>query len=128
MERYDYEKAVIDDVERYIKDHYDTEELKEEFEDRRRFEDKLYDDLRVEDSVTGNASGSYTFNAWKAEEYVCNNLDLLGEACEEFCCGPDILKKGAESCDVTIRCYLLPNAIRTALDHIEEELDNFNEI
>ena len=75
--------------------------------------------------MTGNASGSYTFNAWKAEEYLCHNYDELSDACEAF--GQDVgeaIKRGAEFCDVTIRCYLLGRAISEALDEVEEELEN----
>lgn len=46
------------------------------------------DTLFACDSVTGNASGSYTFNTWTAEEYLCHNWELLGEALTEF--GRDI--------------------------------------
>ena len=59
----------------------------------------------ISDEITGNASGSYTFNRYQAEENICHNMDLLQEACEEFCCEPKI--DNAEWCDVTIRCYLL---------------------
>lgn len=69
----------------------------------------MYDFMFVDDSVTGNASGSYTFNAWQAEENLCHNMDLLEEACEEFDCKPKL--DNAEWCDVTIRCYLLDDAI-----------------
>lgn len=84
-------------------------------------EEKLHDDMWAEDSVTGNGSGSYTFNTWKAEEYLCHNLDLLAEACEYAGFDVDILKDGAEACDVTIRCYLLGWAISDLLDEMEEE-------
>lgn len=30
----------------------------------------VYDELWIDDSVTGNGSGSYTFNSYKAEENV----------------------------------------------------------
>jgi hypothetical protein len=74
--------------------------------------------------VTGNASGSYTFSTWQAEENLCHNLDLLGEALKEFGDGADFLEKGAEACDVTIRCYLLGQAISEALDEVETEDDD----
>jgi hypothetical protein len=86
----------------------------------------LNDRLFIEDSVTGNASGSYTFNAWQAEENLCHNLDLLGEAFSEFCVEDSALKEAmesAEGCDVTIRCYLLGQAISEVLDELEEEED-----
>lgn len=117
MERYDYLEAVKDDVLDYINENGITVNS----ENRDEIEEQLNDDLFCCDSVTGNASGSYTFNAWEAEENLCHNLDLLGEACEEFGSNMDILKDGAEACDVTIRCYLLPQAIAEVLDEIEED-------
>lgn len=81
--------------------------------------------LFTEDSVTGNASGSYTFNTYEAEENICHNLDLLEEALEEFGSGADyLITHGAEAADVTIRCYLLGECIAAALEEIE---DDFNE-
>ena len=74
----------------------------------------------ISDSVTGNASGSYTFNTWQAEENLCHNLDLLKEACEEFGSDCNILES-AEGCDVTIRCYLLSSALHEVLDELEED-------
>ena len=77
----------------------------------------LNDILWMDDSVTGNASGSYWFNSWKAEEALCHNLDELEEACNEFGCDMgEIIKQGAETADVTIRCYLLGRAISEVLE------------
>ena len=42
---------------------------------------------------------------------------------EEFCCEANAIEKGAEWCDVTIRCYLLGQAISEVLDDMEEELE-----
>lgn len=121
MERYDYENAVREDVLEWIREHYSNDEITEKLQERDDWEQELNDDLWTADSVTGNGSGSYTFNAWEAEENVCHNLDLLGEALEEFGSDMDIMKSGAEACDVTIRCYLLGGAISAALDELEEE-------
>lgn len=91
-------------------------------ENREEVYDELYDNLFISDSVTGNASGSYTFSTWEAEENLCHNWDLLREACEEFGCSMgEYVERGAESCDVTIRCYLLGECLGAALDEIEEE-------
>lgn len=93
-----------------------------DFSDRDELEEKANDELWVDDGVTGNGSGSYTFNTWQAEENLCHNMDELEEACNEF--GQDIgeaVKQGAEYCDVTIRCYLLSQAISAAIDELEEE-------
>lgn len=121
MERYDYHEAVKEDVKQYIKDNYTAEEIAEKLADSDGWSESLNDDLFVSDSVTGNASGSYYCNAWKAEEAICHNLELLGEAMKEFCCDADYLERGAEACDVTIRCYLLSGAIAEALEELAEE-------
>lgn len=122
--KYNYYEAVKNDVLDAIRENYTEEEICEELNDRDAFAEKLHDDLWIDDSVTGNASGSYYCNTWKAEEALCHNLDLLGEALEEFGCGPEyMMEKGAEACDVTIRCYLLGWAISEALDDIESELE-----
>lgn len=114
MEMYNYLWNVKEDVLDFIHENKITvtEENREEVEE------ELQEKCWIADSVTGNASGSYTFSTWQAEENICHNLDLLGEALEEFGCDGDVLQKGAEWCDVTIRCYLLPQAITDALDEI----------
>ena len=116
---YDYLEAEKEDVLDYIKENIDFSS----FEDIEELEEELNEELWSEDSVTGNASGSYTYNRCFAEEYITHNLDLLGEALENFGCDGSSIKKGAEWCDVTIRCYLLPSAISEALKEIE---DDFN--
>lgn len=133
MERYNYLESVKEDVREWINEH---DEWKSDYADengkwlRDDNRDDIFEDLNdrlfVEDSVTGNASGSYTFNAWQAEENLCHNLDLLGEAMEEFGYGGkpmSELMESAESCDVTIRCYLLGQAIGEVLDEMEDEED-----
>lgn len=119
MDRYDYLQAVTDDVRQYIEDNYTPEEIAEHMQDRDDWEQELYDDMFVSDSVTGNASGSYTFSTWKAEEYLMRNLDLLADAVDEFGGDMDVLRNGAEACDVTIRCYLLWQCISAVLDEYE---------
>ena len=105
MEKYNYNEALANDIRNYITE---NEISAKDYESADEMREALNDDLWVEDSVTGNGSGSYFCNAWKAEEAICHNLDLLGEALAEFCCEGDYLaKNGAEAADVTIRCYLL---------------------
>ena len=68
---YDYKEAVKEDVKEYIRENYSADEIRENLETsaaRSDFEEKLNDILWIEDSITGNASGSYTFNTWQAEE------------------------------------------------------------
>lgn len=115
MEKYNYLECVKEDVRAYIEEN----EIVVNEDNRDEVGQQLNDDLFCEDSVTGNGSGSYTFNRWEAEENLCHNLDLLGEALTEFCCTPDyITERGAEACDVSIRCYLLSQAISEVLDEI----------
>ena len=122
---YDYREAVKNDVMDYIKNEI---ELTEWRGNRDGVEEKLNDDLWTVDSVTGNASGSYTFNTYEAEENICHNLDLLEEALDEFGSGHEyLLDNGAEAADVTIRCYLLGSAISEALDEFEDELEEADE-
>lgn len=118
MERYDYLEVVTNDAKQAILENLENWN----FSDREELEEIANDNLWTDDSVTGNASGSYTCNAWEAEENLCHNMDELEEACNEF--GQDIgeaVKQGVEYCDVTIRCYLLSQAISAAIDELEEE-------
>ena len=119
MTNYNYLENIKADVKEYI----DNEINLKDFSDREELEEKLNDTLWTEDSVTGNASGSYYCNSWKAEEALAHNWDLLAEAMKEFGCEVDLLEKGAEWADVTIRCYLLGQAISEVLDEMEEELE-----
>lgn len=117
--KYDYLDAVKDDVRGYINNEINLAEL---VDDRKGLEEQLNDDLWADDGVTGNGSGSYTFSTYTAEQYLSHNWDLLQEALSELG-GSDIniLDKGAEWCDVAIRCYLLGQAISDVLDEIEDE-------
>lgn len=123
MEKYDYLSAVESDVREYIENNVDFHD----YSDLDEMKEDLNEKLFVEDSVTGNASGSYTFNAWKAEEYLCHNLDLLAEANEEFGGSSDILSDGAEMCDVTIRCYLLGQAIENVAPDMWQDWEDSQE-
>lgn len=116
MTKYNYYEAMKADVTDYIRNNIDLAD----YSDKDEAQEQLNDEMWTADSVTGNGSGSYTFNTYKAEENICHNLDLLAEACEEFGSNTDILKDGAEACDVTIRCYLLGQTIAEVLDEMED--------
>ena len=118
MKTYNYLEAVTNDAKAAILENMNYWS----FTNREELEEVANDELWVDDSVTGNGSGSYTFSTWQAEENLCHNMDELEDACNEF--GQDIgeaVKQGAEYCDVTIRCYLLGQAISAAIDELEEE-------
>lgn len=115
---YNYMEAMAEDIKEYI-----NEVILSDYANRDELEQHLNETLWTEDSVTGNASGSYTCNAYIAEEYICHNWDLLVEAIQDFGYEGNVLEKGAEWCDVIIRCYLLGQAIAEVLDDMEEELE-----
>lgn len=119
---YDYRREMVSDILEWLKENESFHEWKD---NRDELEERLYDDLWCDDSITGNGSGSYWFNSWKAEEALCHNLELLGEALTEFGCEPSYLAEhGAESADVTIRCYLLCETIHDALDEWYNEYED----
>lgn len=126
MYYYDYFEAVCADVRKEIAESWADRFA--DFETLDELREALNDELWVCDHVTGNASGSYTFSQWEAEEYLAHNWDLLKEACAEF--GADMgeeVKKGAESADVLIRCFLLPAAIDKVLPEFEEDFNAAHE-
>ena len=123
---YNYFEAVCDDVREVIAESWADRFA--DFETLDELREALNDELWVCDHVTGNASGSYTFSTWQAEEYLAHNWDVLEEACAEF--GADMgekVKNGAVSADVLIRCYLLPAAIDEVLPDFEEDFNAAHE-
>lgn len=118
MEQYNYFENVKEDVKDYILENYTKEEIAEGID-----EGDLYDKAFLSDSVTGNASGSYTCNTWQAEENLAHNLDILADAMAEFGDNSNALQNGAEWCDVTIRCYVLGQVIGEAIEEAEEEAE-----
>lgn len=119
---YDYCKDMENDIREYIKNNINLAD----FEDKKELYEYLNDELWVEDSVTGNGSGSYTFCRQTAKEYVFDNTDLCVEALEDFCIdsgtvADKFLSEDFEYFDVTIRCYLLGGVISMVLDKMESE-------
>lgn len=83
----------------------------------------------IEDSVTGNASGSYTFNRWKAEEYVSGNWDMVAEMLGDFGYSAEnlgrwILGGDWETIDVLMRCWLLGQCIEDALERLDNQAES----
>lgn len=118
---YCYLSAIEEDVKNYI----DDEITISDYSDRDELESYLNDELWNCDSVTGNASGSYTMNRLTARDYVIDNIDELNDAVENFgidknIVGEKFLEKDFEWCDVTIRCNLLSSAISEVLDSMEQ--------
>lgn len=125
---YNYQEAIRNDIKEAINfgDYdYKIDEVKNDMLQQDYTEDEynealyeaLYDEMWIDDSITGNGSGSYTFNRWQAEENLCHNMELYKEACREF--GADPKLKEAEYMDVTIRCYLLSGALQEVIEEME---------
>lgn len=114
MNLHDYRNQVEDDVLDFAKDckgYCDSI-------------DKFRDEAFLSDQVTGNASGSYTFNAYQAEENISHLLfdDELLEMFQEYGYDHIPVEKGAEFIDVSIRCFLVDEIINKNIDEISEIL------
>lgn len=119
---YNYLEAIKDDVIEYINENINLDEV----ESRDELEEQLNDDLWAEDSVTGNGSGSYTFDRHKSYENVQGDpdaMDYIRDLVSEFgveaeTVAEKFLDEDYEYWDVSIRCYLLGQAIGEALDEL----------
>ena len=94
--------------------------------------DVVYDNLFVDDGVTGNGSGSYFFNAAKAREAVADAiwdekiLDALsgigvdGDAIAQY-----LRDNDAESLDVCIRCAMLSEVYSELEEHFSDRVCDY---
>ena len=125
MGKYDYYEAVYDDVKEYmlynieLSDYYDKEDNSFNLSE---LSDELNDRCWTTDNVTGNASGSYTFNRWQAAEYLSHNWDLMEELANNGLEPNEKDRFEPKVWDVCIRCYLLPQAIAEICQELEEEV------
>lgn len=124
MRNYNYMEAMKADIKAYLEDS-DWKmniDIDTDMDDKK---NEWYDDMFISDSITGNASGSYTFNRYEAQENIFDNLDLLSEACEDFGCveelGRKFIDQDFEWMDVTIRCYLLSQALEEVIEEYDME-------
>lgn len=128
---YDYIEAVRSDIKDYILENYDRNDLAD-FDDEDDFKDYLIDILVDEDSITGNMSGSYYCNSYKAQEALNGNIDLLRDACETLDLsneevGERFLDGDFEYFDCIVRCYIAtrPSVIENVVDELLEENNDF---
>ena len=120
--KYNYLESMKEDVKNYIEE--DKENESYNWDNLEEVKEILYNDLWIDDSVTGNASRSYYHNSYKARESLAGNEDLLIEALEEFGNDAESYKRSLtdpEFADVTIRCYLLSQTIDEVLKEMTEE-------
>ena len=116
----------LEETKQNIRDYMEETGFTFDGKDREEVEERLNEEYWINDSVTGNASGSFTFSSYQARENVLEDIDTLREACEEWCIdnetiGEKFLNEEWEWMDVTCRCYVLRQAIEEVLDELEEE-------
>lgn len=99
-----------------------------DFADESKGDFKTLEDFRdacfIEDSITGNGSGSYTFNSAEAEENIKDLIfsqDLL-DMFKEYGYERVPLEKGPEFIDVAIRCFLLDECLADVEETVKEYL------
>ena len=108
---------VVDSLDMFVPHSYDdVEEFRVHLDER----------LWVEDSVTGNGSGSYTFSREDAKANVLANLDLLHEAMEDFEVtdeeiGKRFMADDWEWFDVIIRCFLLSGVCEEVAEEYKDK-------
>ena len=110
-----YYKEVYKDACDVAAENFDSymESVSGDFESDSDFDDAwdaFYEDLFMDDSVTGNASGSYWFNSKKAEESLGEFIwdkDIVWLFEEMGYTIEDVVKRGPEEVDVIIRCAML---------------------
>lgn len=91
--------------------------------------DVVYDNLFIDDGVTGNGSGSYFFNAAKAREAVADAIwdEKILNVLSEFGISGDRIAQylrdnDAESLDVCIRCAMLGEVYGEIEEHFSDRV------
>ena len=128
MEKYDYKRAITDDIKDWIVNETDIieEGIKED-----RDEDLynwIYEEVFDEDSVTGNGPYYYGTEDF-CSECLSGNFDILYEAAHELAIDDEINilikhyedKDLARYFDCTIRCYLLMECVYAAVEELIQE-------
>lgn len=119
MERYDYFKAVTDDIKEWIQDNVGPEEeLNEELFNR------IYNKIFTEEKVTGNGPNGYASED-QCSEYLSNNFYLLYPAMKKhyFLDSTLIIKHYdmqhlARFFDSIIRCDIFDDCLKMAFSEL----------
>ena len=122
---YNYQDQIRSDVREWIEDNKDQIEGL----DRSDAYEIIYDSCWVDDSVTGNASGSYTFSRYEARQNFYEDTDseeYLEKMVDDGFADPvevgkKIMASDYEWLDVSIRCWLLSDAVSAVLDEIFDD-------
>ena len=122
---YNYKEQIRADVKEWIEDN------KEQIEGLDRYDafEVVYDSCWLDDSVTGNGSGSYTFSRYEARENFFSDGDseeYLEQMCDDGFSDPvhigkKLIASDYEWLDVSIRCWLLCDAVSDVLDEYYDD-------
>lgn len=120
----DYIEETKENAKEYITSEWDYLKDKES--------EEIFDILFLEDSVTGNGSGSFTFSTYQAEQNIAELIfddEFIDELEQNFGGNlGDLIKRGAECVDVTARCLALYYVdIDEIIDEIKEENEEESE-
>lgn len=128
MEKYDYRRAITDDIKDWIVNETDIieEGIKEDRDDD--LSNWIYEEVFDEDSVTGNGPYYYGTEDF-CSECLSGNFDILYEAAHEFAIDDEVNilikhyedKDLARYFDCTIRCYLVMECIYAAVEELIQE-------
>ena len=126
MEKYDYKRALTDDLKDWIVNNTDIMETGIENGRDDDIFNWIYDETWGEDEITGNGTFGYA-PANKCEEYLAGNLHLALEALDSFGASfKDLLPKTNDELirylDCTIRCYYLMDGIYAAMEELQNEM------
>ena len=122
---YNYLQEETKDIIDYIKNELTfTNRLNLLASGKQQATEELNEKLFNVDSVTGNGSGSYTFNTLQADRNLVGNWEILRTAIDELDPSFDAIHKGTEACDVLVRIYLLPTAIDDAITKLWKKDEN----
>lgn len=113
---YDYREAIRHDIKEWVKENYSLDSLRPQLSF---YWDETLDKLesQMRSAITGNDCGSYTCNAWQAEEFLSHNLGLLEEASRDYGIQPDL--SNPELCDVLIREHVFNFVFASVMNDIK---------
>lgn len=120
--KYEYEKEVAKDVEKWIKSHGGLDELKSSMDKcyGGDIEGFLEDELWDSNEVTGNGDEGPLYDWATSERCLSENWELIAEAIDDEQLSTEQLSNGPETVDACLRCYVLRSAIHRALANLGE--------
>ena len=111
---YNYREALKEDIRSWMNENQEKDY------------DAVFEGCWIADEVTGNGSGSYTFNRQVARQYFFEDIYsddyIFGMIQDGMCTAEEIGNRMAHSdwewIDVSIRCYLLSEVVQEVLDEM----------